>query len=592
MLDAFIPEPRLVEIDQIEVAALPARAYEVARHFDNARSPIVRALFGLRTLPDRLAGRASGPPRLSIDDIGKDSGAGFRMLADEPGRGFAVGAIGRFWESSIPFVEVEPSAFADFIVPGVAKVAWELRFEPYGDAGTRIVMELRLDATDDDSWRSVRRYFRLIGPFSRFIRHHLLDLLAKDLGTLEAAERTAPMPGDDLLADASAQTTHGITIDAEPEAIWPWLVQMGCRRAGWYSWDRLDNGGKPSEREIVPELQSLRVGDVLPATPEGADGFEVLHIEAPRVLVLGGLYDVEAEAQRPFRATRPSRFWQPTWAFVLERLEAGRTRLHVRARVAFGPDALRWRARWMRPIHHFMETEQLRNLKRRAEGELRRDTARDVAEGIVGALGMLLDLATPFLRRRRAHWGLSEAVANRAYPGDEHVPAPKWSWTHGIEIDAPPAEVYPWIAQIGCDKAGFYSYQWLENLAGCDLENAARVHPEWTHPTVGGNLWMHPSMPPMKIVDVEPGRHVFALVDDRTPTGGTLKLGWLFYLEPLDGGRRTRFVSRFRSSYEGDWRTSLQLGPYFTESIGFVMDRRMLLGVKERVEAARLEQSA
>jgi hypothetical protein len=246
----------------------------------------------------------------------------------------------------------------------------------------------------------------------------------------------------------------------------------------------------------------------------------------------------------------------------------------------------------MRSIHHVMETEQLRNLKRRAEHRMPRDGIGDVAAGFVGALGMLLDLATPFLRRRRNHWGLSKAEAERVYPGDEHVPTPKWSWTHAVEIDAPPAEVYPWIAQIGRDKAGFYSYQWLENLAGCEITNATRVHPEWTHPTVGGNLWVHPSMPPMKIVDVEPGHHVFALVDDCTPGGGALEIGWLFCLEPLDGGRRTRLVSRFRSSYEGDWRANLQFGPYFTESIGFVMDRRMLLGVKERVEAAKLEKSA
>jgi len=65
-----------------------------------------------------------------------------------------------------------------------------------------------------------------------------------------------------------------------------------------------------------------------------------------------------------------------------------------------------------------------------------------------------------------------------ATPGDERVPAPTSHWTHGIDIDAPAETVWPWIAQVGADKGGFYSHQWLENVAGCDVKNADRVHPE------------------------------------------------------------------------------------------------------------------
>jgi hypothetical protein len=70
---------------------------------------------------------------------------------------------------------------------------------------------------------------------------------------------------------------------------------MGCRRAGFYSWDFLDNGGTRSAREIHPGYQSIVVGDVIPATPHGCDGFEVLRVDAPCALVLGGLFDVERE---------------------------------------------------------------------------------------------------------------------------------------------------------------------------------------------------------------------------------------------------------------------------------------------------------
>jgi len=104
------------------------------------------------------------------------------------------------------------------------------------------------------------------------------------------------MPGDALLPDALGQLTDGITIHATPEAIWPWLVQMGSDRAGFYSVDLLDNANRRSAREIHPELQAIAVGDVLPARPGHVEGFEVLLVDEPRALVLGGLYDGERVA--------------------------------------------------------------------------------------------------------------------------------------------------------------------------------------------------------------------------------------------------------------------------------------------------------
>src|SRR5687767_11731747 len=122
---------------------------------------------------------------------------------------------------------------------------------------------------------------------------------------------------------------------------------MGCRRAGWYSYDRLDNAGVPSARELLPGLQELRVGDVLPATPEGDDGFVVQRLEPPRVLVLGGLYDLERKRQVRAGEPRPEQFWEVSWAFVLEPLDARTTRLLVRGRVDFAPERVQRRALWM-----------------------------------------------------------------------------------------------------------------------------------------------------------------------------------------------------------------------------------------------------
>jgi len=81
------------------------------------------------------------------------------------------------------------------------------------------------------------------------------------------AEVGSALPGDDLLPDAQFNATRAVTIDAPPDAVWPWLVQIGCLRAGWYSNDLLDNLGRPSATTIVPSLQHLEVGQWVPMSP-------------------------------------------------------------------------------------------------------------------------------------------------------------------------------------------------------------------------------------------------------------------------------------------------------------------------------------
>jgi len=537
-LDQVLPTPRLIEIDEIDLAVSPERAWELLRHADMARLPIARALFSLRTLPGTLLGRHEEPLSFRIDDLESSvERPGFQVLVDEPSKEFVVGAIGKVWQIDIPFRHVATARdFVEFAEPGYVKVAWAIQLSTRGEKDTHVVFEVRVDATSDESWEKFRAYFRLIGRPSRFIRRSLLATLAREHGTPESRENDRPLPGDDLLPDATAQVTQGITMVATPEAIWPWLVQMGCRRAGFYSIDALDNGGRTSAREIHPELQKLCVGDVLPATPDGEDGFEVLLIEANRALVLGGLFDPDRAKQLSFASARPDRFWQVTWSFALEQLDPTHTRLHVRGRAAF-PNGARLHASWMKFVHHLMEDAQLRHLAARVEGRLPADNARDIAAGVGGAAIMLAGLLTPFLREARNHWGLDETTANRAYPGDDLVAAPRWSWTHGIEIDAPADEVWPWVAQVGADRAGFYSYQWLENLAGCRLQNAETIHADWA---IGENgvLFLHPKMPPLRVASIAPGKWfvVHAPFDGTARAAGKpwAAVSWLFFVEPLD----------------------------------------------------------
>jgi len=98
----------------------------------------------------------------------------------------------------------------------------------------------------------------------------------------DPAEAGRELPGDDLVPDAARVDTRGITIAARPSAVWPWLVQMGYGRAGWYSYDRLDMRGRSAD-EIHPEWQALAVGDVLPTDSGG--GFVVRALDPERALV-------------------------------------------------------------------------------------------------------------------------------------------------------------------------------------------------------------------------------------------------------------------------------------------------------------------
>jgi hypothetical protein len=142
--------------------------------------------------------------------------------------------------------------------------------------------------------------------------------------------------------------------------------------------------------------------------------------------------------------------------------------------------------------------------------------------------------------------------------------------THAVTIDAPADAVWPWLAQIGQDRGGFYSYEWLENLAGCRMRNASRVHPEWQQRALGDKVPLHPEFG-LPVARFDPGR---ALTLD----------GWgEFALEPLDGGR-TRLIARGRVP------TGRLVAAYgaLLELPHFIMERRMLLGIKERAEAGEV----
>jgi len=185
-----------------------------------------------------------------------------------------------------------------------------------------------------------------------------------------AAELAAPYPGADIIPGSRRTATMAVTIDAPPSAIWPWLAQMGCDRAGWYSWDRLDNGGVPSAERVNPEWQDVAVGDRWSSVPSGSTWFEVAAVEAQRFLALRASIDISRG--RPFDVSRmrPRLYSDSTWAFLLEELPGERTRLVVSGYAADRPHRLLALANFLvwEPAHWVMQTRQFANLRRRAEG--------------------------------------------------------------------------------------------------------------------------------------------------------------------------------------------------------------------------------
>lgn len=184
-------------------------------------------------------------------------------------------------------------------------------------------------------------------------------------------ELRRPLPGDDLLQGQADAATMGTTIDAPREDVWPWLVQMGCDRAGWYSIDALDNAARRSAESVLPEFQRLEVGDRLSSDPcgRGRWWFDVAAVEHERFLVLRASIDLRTGRPYDPRDGRPSAYSDSTWAFVLESLGSDRTRLIVRTRGQVRPA---WRALPQRllvglPQHSIMQTAQFRGLRRRAE---------------------------------------------------------------------------------------------------------------------------------------------------------------------------------------------------------------------------------
>jgi len=195
--------------------------------------------------------------------------------------------------------------------------------------------------------------------------------------------------------------------------------------------------------------------------------------------------------------------------------------------------------------------------------------------GLAALAVIAIILLTPWMNR----WGATDEEIAAALPGDELVPAPAKFFNRAITIHAKPEQIYPWLVQIGADKGGWYSYDWLETLANCPNTNADRIHEEWQNLEVGEQVLMCPgefAPPPYIIAQLHPNQ---AIVMGHQENGEWVDLYQFVIVQQADGS--SRLILRTRTMMTGGiWNVF--------HTIAFGMEQRMLHTVKERAETLAL----
>jgi len=180
------------------------------------------------------------------------------------------------------------------------------------------------------------------------------------------------------------------------------------------------------------------------------------------------------------------------------------------------------------------------------------------------------------IRRWMGRWGATTADLTRVMLGDGLIAKKAFSFTMAVSVNARPGHIWPWLVQMGYQRGGLYSYDWLDRLFGfLDRPSATRILPEFQQLAVGDEIPMPQGSWP--VAAIEPGR---ALVLDMRNRDG-FDWVWQFGIYPVDESQ-TRLVSRSRVRPLAAWAWPFLL---VLEAAGFVMTRRMLLGLKQRAEA-------
>lgn len=179
-------------------------------------------------------------------------------------------------------------------------------------------------------------------------------------------------------------------------------------------------------------------------------------------------------------------------------------------------------------------------------------------------------------------WGATDEESDAALPGDDLIPSPDLMATRAITVCTTADRVWPWIAQLGQGRGGLYSYDFLENLVGCDIHSADRIVPEWQEVAVGDEVKLHPEVG-LAVALVERGRGL--VLRGGVPMGQAsppYDFTWAFVLREQPDGS-TRLLVRERYAYTRPW-APLLVEP--VEAVSFMMSQKMLRGIRDRAEGA------
>jgi hypothetical protein len=206
---------------------------------------------------------------------------------------------------------------------------------------------------------------------------------------------------------------------------------------------------------------------------------------------------------------------------------------------------------------------------------------RLVARGGLAALGAVT-LAAAFevgtyraWRRWCLSWGATDSEVGRGLPGDELLTDAGIVSTRAVHVDAPPSAIWPWLVQMGPGRGGVYTYDWIENLMGLGMHSADRILPEYQKLAVGDAQRLGARGPVLRVAELEPELSLVFRSDD----GNWV---WAFSLVPDSEG--TRLISRNRIATDGTSRLAQVLNTYAMEPGSLIMERKMLLGIKDRAE--------
>jgi hypothetical protein len=196
-----------------------------------------------------------------------------------------------------------------------------------------------------------------------------------------------------------------------------------------------------------------------------------------------------------------------------------------------------------------------------------------IGTGLAAGLG---PVAYPlFFRRWCLTWGARGDEVSRKLPGDELLPDAGLVTTRAITIDAPPAAIWPWLVQMGSGRGGAYTYDWIENLFGLNMHSADEILPQYQDLKVGDELLMGAGGPVMRVEVLDKERALTIRISD-------MSWVWIFALAPENGS--TRLISRNRIATAALPPVRRLFYMLFMEPGSLVMERKMLLGIKQRAE--------